>query len=61
MTYDILVLKSLCRKYESLCRKSRLTVNFDMYSESCKSKSVILQKKISMVIRRSFSKLLTPC
>ena len=43
------------RKYESLWRKTRLTVHFDMYSESCmdvktaisNSKSEILQKKIS--------------
>ena len=55
MTDDNLVLKALCRKYESLWRKTCLTVHFDMYSESCiavkkkinKSKSVILQKKIS--------------
>ena len=71
MTDDILVLKALRRKYESLWRKTHLTVHFDMYSESCmavkktisKSKFVILQKKsqTAMVIRRSFSKLLTPC
>ena len=50
-----MVLKALCRKYESLWRKTRLTVQFDMYSESCmdvktaisNSKSEILQKKIS--------------
>ena len=55
MTDDILVLKTLRRKYESLWRKTRLTVHFDMYSESCMnvktaisiSKSEILQKKIS--------------
>ena len=35
MTDDILVLKSLRRKYESLWRKTRLIVHFDMYSESC--------------------------
>ena len=33
MTDDILVLKALRRKYESLWRKTRLTVHFDMYSE----------------------------
>ena len=51
----ILVLKALRRKYESLWRKTRLTVHFDMYSESCmdvktairNSKSEILPKKIS--------------
>ena len=55
MTDAILVLKTLCRKYESLWRKTRLTVHFDMYSESCMDvntaisnrKSEILQKKIS--------------
>ena len=55
MTHDILVLKALRRKYESLWRKTRLTVHFDMYSESCmdvktaisNSKSEILQKEIS--------------
>ena len=55
MTDDILVLKALRRKYESLWHKTRLTVHFDMYSGSCmdvktaisKSKSEILQKKIS--------------
>ena len=55
MTDDILVLKALRRKYESLWRKTRLTVHFDMYSESCmdvktvisNSKSEILQNKIS--------------
>ena len=71
MTDDILVLKAIRRKYESLWRKTRLTVHFDMYSESsmavkkqlvrvnllyCKRKS-----RTAMVIRRSFSKLLTPC
>ena len=55
MTNDILVLIGLCRKYESLWRKTGVTVHFDMYSGSCmdrkttlsKSKSEILQKKIS--------------
>ena len=49
------LLAVVCRKYESLWRKTRLTVHFDMYSESCmdvkteisNSKSEILQKKIS--------------
>ena len=35
MTDDILVLKALCCKYESLWHKTRFTVHFDMYSESC--------------------------
>ena len=71
MTDDILVLKALRRKYESLWRKTRLTVHFDMYSESCmnvktaisNSKSEILQNKISDCNgdQKNFSKLLTPC
>ena len=51
--------------------KTRLTVHFDMYSESCmdvkiaisNSKSEILQKKISDYNgdQKKTSKLLTPC
>ena len=55
MTDNILVLKALRRKYESLWRKTRLTVHLDMYSGSCmdiktaisKSKSETLRNKIS--------------
>ena len=55
MTDDILVLKALRRKYESLWRKVCVTIHFDMNSESCmavkrainKSKYGILQNKIS--------------
>ena len=71
MTDDILVLKALRRKYESLWRQTRLTVHFDMYSESCmdvktaisNSKFEILQQKISDCNgdHNFFSKLLTPC
>ena len=35
MTDDILVLKALRRKYESLWRKTRVTVHFDIYSYTC--------------------------
>ena len=69
-TDDILVLKALRRKYESLWRKTRLTVHFDMYSESCMAvKKQLVRVKLlyckrkfltAMLIRRSFSKLLTP-
>ena len=71
MTYNILVLKALHHKYESLWHKTHLTVHFDIYSENCmhvktaisKSKSEILQKKISDCNgdQNFFSKLLTPC
>ena len=71
MTDDILVLKALYCKYELLWRKTRLTVHFDMYSESCMAVKKQLvrvnllyykrKSQTAMVIRRSFSKLLTPC
>ena len=71
MSDDVLVLKALCRKYESLWRKTRLTVHFDMYSESCMAVKKQLvrvnllyckrKSQTAMVIRRSFSNLLTPC
>ena len=54
MTDDILVLKALRLKYESLWRKTRLTVHFDMHSDSSMavkkaiSKSVILQKNLRL-------------
>ena len=56
MTDDILVLKARRHKYESLWRKTRLTVHFDIYSESCmdvktaisNSKSEILPKNIRL-------------
>ena len=71
MTDDILVLKALRRKYESLWRKTHHTVHFDMYSESCMDvkteisnrKSEILQKKMSDCNgdQKKLFKLLTPC
>ena len=63
MTDDILVLKALRRKYESLWCKTRLTVHFDMYSELVRVNLLYCKRKsrTAMVIRRSFSKLLTPC
>ena len=67
MTDDILVLIALRRKYESIWRKTRLTVHFDMYSERCmavkkaisKSKPGILQRRYltAMVIRIFFFKI----
>ena len=51
MTDDILVLKALRRKYESLWRKTRLTVHFDMYSESCMDvKTAISNSKSEIII-----------
>ena len=71
MTNDIFILQALCRKFESLWHKTCLTVHFDMYSESCMAVKKQLvrvnllyckrKSQTAMVIRKSFSKLLTPC
>ena len=52
---DILALKIIRRKNESLWRRTRLTIHYDLYIESCmavkkainESKSQILEKKIN--------------
>ena len=71
MTADILVLKVLRRKYESLWRKTRLTVHFDVFGKlfGCKKKAIskgksgILPMKISDCKgdQKTLSKLLTHC
>ena len=69
MTNDILVLKARRRKYEALWRKTRLTVHFDMYPESCMDvKTAIGNSKFEKLQITSdcngdtiFSKLFTPC
>ena len=55
MTDDILVLKALCRKYESLWRKTLLTVHFDMYSESCLAVKKAISKSKSGILHNKFS------
>ena len=47
MTDDSLVLKTLRRKYESLWRKTRLTVHFDMYSGRCMDVNTAISKSKS--------------
>ena len=49
MTDDILVLKALRRKYESLWRETRLTVYFDMYSGSCMDAKMAISKSKSEI------------
>ena len=54
-SYDILALKIIRRKNESLWRRTRLTIHYDLYIESCmavkktinESKSQIFEKKIN--------------
>ena len=57
MTDDILVLKALRRKYESLWRKTRLTVHFDMYSES----SMAVKKQLVRVNLLYCNKKISDC
>ena len=55
ITDNILALKKIRRKHESIWRRTRLTIHFDLYKESCKavkqaiieSKAKITQQKIS--------------
>ena len=55
ITDNFLALKKIRRKYESIWRRTRLTILFDLYKESCKavkhaiteSKAKITQQKIS--------------
>ena len=64
LTDDILVLKALRRKYESLWRKTRLTVYFDMYSV-CKKRQLVrvnlryckIKYQTAMVIRKKLFKI----
>ena len=47
MTDDILKLKAIRRKNELIWRKTRTTINFDIYYESCKAgKKGYFYKKI---------------
>ena len=68
---DILALKIIRRKNESLWRRNRLTIHYDLYIESCmavkkvinESKSQILEKKINECHgdqKKNFLGLLTP-
>ena len=55
INHDILALKIIRRKNESLWRRTRLTIHYDLYRESCmaakkaisESKSQIFEKKIN--------------
>ena len=70
MTDDMLVLTALRRKYESLWRKTRLIVHFDMYSGSCMDVKTAISKSTSEILKTKISdcngdqkknSLLTPC
>ena len=57
MTDDILVLKALRRKYESFWRKTRLTVHFDMHSESYMAVQRTISKSTSGIVKKKISDL----
>ena len=71
ITDNILALKKIRRKHESIWRRTRLTIHFDLYKESCKavkqaiieSKAKITQQKIIDCNgdQKSYSKLLIHC
>ena len=46
ITDNILALKKIRRKHESIWRRTRLTIHFDLYKESCKAvKQAIIESK----------------
>ena len=46
ITDNILALKKIIRKHESIWRRTRLTIHFDLYKESCKAvKQTIIESK----------------
>ena len=53
MTDDILKLKAIRRKNELIWRKTRTTINFDIYYESCKAvKKAISKRKSELMEQR---------
>ena len=53
MTDDILKLKAIRRKNELIWRKTRTTINFDIYYDSCKAvKKAISKRKSELVEQR---------
>ena len=48
MTDDILTLKAIRRKHELIWRKTRTTINLDIYYDSCKAKrkSELMEERV---------------
>ena len=46
-SYDILTLKAIRRKNELIWRKTRTTINFDIYYDSCKAVKRAISKRKS--------------
>ena len=53
MTDDILALKAIRKKNELIWRKTRSTINFDIYYDSCKAvKEAISKRKSELMEQR---------
>ena len=53
LTDDILTLRAIRRKNELIWRKTRTTINFDMYYDSCKAvKKAISKRKSELMEQR---------
>ena len=53
MTDDILILNAIRRKNELIWRKTRTTINFDIYYDSCKAvKEAISKRKSELMEQR---------
>ena len=52
MTDHILTLKAIRRKNELIWRKTRTTINFDIYYDSCKAVKKAISKRKSKLIKQ---------
>ena len=52
MTDDILALKAIRRKNELIWRKTRITINFDIYCDSCKAVKKAISKRKSELMKQ---------
>ena len=52
MTDDILTRKAIRRKNELIWRKTRTTINFDFYYDSCKAVKEAISKRISELMEQ---------
>ena len=52
MTDDILTLKAIRRKNELIWRKTRTTINFDIYYDSCKAVKEAISKRKSVLMEQ---------
>ena len=56
MAYNIRALKAIRRKNELICRKTRITINFNIYYDSCIAvKNYISKRKAELMERKVYN------